>query len=198
LAKLGHHCVGVDFSPASIAYARKQAEIAGLAIEYVLTDIRGYAHEQPFNCILMTFGEFNVFTRQDACGILKNCAGMLEENGLFLLETHTYEAVRASGETPASWQRHASGLFSDAPHLCLQENGWNASDATAFSRYYIVDAASADVRQYASFMQAYTDEEYDDILRAAGFTSWRILDAEIWPVGDDFQGKLQVFVAEKG
>jgi len=31
LAKLGHHCVGIDFSPASIACAREQAEEAGLS-----------------------------------------------------------------------------------------------------------------------------------------------------------------------
>lgn len=197
LAELGHHCVGVDFSPASIAYARKQAADSGLGIEYTLLDIRNYENEQAFDCILMTFGEINVFTRQDAVGILKNCAGMLAENGLFILEAHTYEAVRAIGETASSWQRQAGGLFSDKPHLCLQENIWNASDATALSRYFIVDSASADVRQYASFMQAYTLAEYRDMLQSAGLASQQVLDADTWPAGDIFQGKLQVFACRK-
>ncbi|HBT97503.1 MAG TPA: class I SAM-dependent methyltransferase [Desulfobulbaceae bacterium] len=197
LAELGHHCVGVDFSPASIAYARKQAADSGLEIEYALCDIRNYENEQAFDCILMTFGEINVFTRQDAVGIVKNCAGMLAEDGLLILEAHTYEAVRASGETASSWQRQAGGLFSDKPHLCLQENSWNASEATALSRYFIVDAASANVCQYASFMQAYTLAEYRDMLQSAGLTFQKILGADAWPTGDIFQGKLQVFACRK-
>ena len=122
---------------------------------------------------------------------------MLRAGGLFVLEAHTYEAVRAIGSAPASWQRHARGLFSDAPHLCLQENAWNASGASALSRYFIVDAASAKVRQYASFMQAYAAEEYESMLRGAGLPVRRVLDEESWPAGGDFSGKLRVFVCEK-
>ena len=72
LAALGHHCTGVDFSPASIAYARKQAEDSGLALEYALCDVRSYTSGQKFDCIIMTFGEFNVFIRQEAAAILRN------------------------------------------------------------------------------------------------------------------------------
>ncbi len=197
LAEKGHRCVGVDFSPASIEYACRQSSNGPPAPEYHLSDIRGYANEQAFDCVIMTFGEFNVFTRQDANGILRNCAGMLRDGGLFVLEAHTFEAVRASGSAPASWQRQPSGLFSDAPHLCLQENAWNASDASALSRYFIVDAASAEVRQYASFMQAYTAEEYETMLRETALPVQWILDAESWPSGDHFTGQLQVFVCRK-
>lgn len=197
LAKFGHHCTGVDFSPASIEYARKQAENTSLALEYALCDIRSYTAEQKFDCIIMTFGEFNVFTRQDATAILKNCAAMLHDGGLFVLEAHTFEAVRAVGIAPATWQRHASGLFSEKPHLCLQENSWNADDSSALSRYFIVDAATAKVKQYASFMQAYTLEEYQAMLQAANLTVPKILGEEEWPAGPDFQGKLQTFVCRK-
>lgn len=197
LAKLGHHCTGVDFSPASIEYARKQAESTNLALEYTLCDIRAYTTKQKFDCIIMTFGEFNVFTRQDATAILKNCAAMLHDGGLFVLEAHTFEAVRAVGFAPATWQRHASGLFSEKTHLCLQENCWNADDSSALSRYFIVDAATAKVQQYASFMQAYTLEEYQAMLQAANLTAPQILGEEEWPAGPDFQGKLQTFVCRK-
>ena len=197
LAAAGHHCTGVDFSPASIEYARKQAADSGLALEYVLCDIRSYASGQKFDCIIMTFGEFNVFTRQDAGVILHNCADMLREGGLFVLEGHSFEAVRTIGSAPATWQRHARGLFSDKPHICLQENKWNAADSSALSQYFIVDAATAQVQQYASFMQAYLHEEYQEMLRAAQLPVARILDEQEWPAGADFLGKLQTFVCRK-
>ena len=197
LAALGHHCVGVDFSPASITYARQQAEESGANIEYVLGDIREFQADRVFDCILMTFGEFNVFTRQDAVKLLNQCGRMLDAQGLFLLEVHTHEAVRAVGEAPAVWQRQPHGLFSEKPHLCLQENVWNAPDATAVSRYSIVDAETAEVRRYASFMQAYTTDEYRSMLQAAGLPPARILEPEAWPPGGDFGGKLMVFACRR-
>lgn len=39
LAQPGHACVGIDFSPASVAYAQSQAERAGLTISYVCGDM---------------------------------------------------------------------------------------------------------------------------------------------------------------
>ncbi len=197
LAAMGHHCTGVDFSPASIAYARQLAA-RGPEIEYALRDIREYRSERQFDCVLMTFGEFNVFTRQDATAILGNCSGMLRTGGLFVLEAHAYEAIRAIGSAPASWQRHTRGVFSETPYLCLQENSWDASSASALSRYFIIDAVSATVRRYASFMQAYTATEYYAILREAKLPVQRILDADAWPPGADFSGALQVFACRKG
>lgn len=73
LAEKGHHCVGVDFSPASIEYARQQSADTGPEPEYILCDIRDNTSERKFDFIIMTFGEFNVFTRQDARAILDNC-----------------------------------------------------------------------------------------------------------------------------
>lgn len=197
LAQMGHDCVGVDFSPASIAHAREQAAIHGQSIDHLLCDIRNFKSPQAFDCIIMTFGEFNVFTRQDAEAILRNCAGMLKKDGLFILEAHTHEAVRAIGSMPAAWQRQTKGLFSDEPHLCLQENSWNASDASALSRFFIIDAASADVTHYASFMQAYTQEDYGQILKEAALPITQVVDAEAWPSGEEFGGKLQVFICRK-
>lgn len=39
LAQQGFHCTGVDFSPASITYARQQAQVAGLNIDYLQQDV---------------------------------------------------------------------------------------------------------------------------------------------------------------
>ena len=40
LARLGHECVGIDFGPASIEYAKEQAAANNLNIDYRLADIR--------------------------------------------------------------------------------------------------------------------------------------------------------------
>ena len=197
LAEQGHQCVGVDFSPASIEYARQRSADCDPKPEYILGDIRNYRSNQKFDCIIMTFGEFNAFIRKDAALLLEHCAEMLTENGLFILEAHTYDAVRAMGEAPATWQRHATGLFSAGPHLCLRENSWNAAEARALSRYFIIDAADTAVRQYVSFMQAYRLESYTKMLSSAALPLQRILSEKVWSSGQDFYNKLQTFICRK-
>ena len=197
LAERGHQCVGVDFLPASIEYARQRSADCDPKPEYILGDIRNYRSNQKFDCIIMTFGEFNAFIRKDAALLLEHCAEMLTENGLFILEAHTYDAVRAMGEAPATWQRHATGLFSAGPHLCLRENSWNAAEASALSRYFIIDAADTAVRQYVSFMQAYRLESYTKMLSSAALPLQRILSEKVWSSGQDFYNKLQTFICRK-
>lgn len=197
LAERGHQCVGVDFSPASIEYDRQRSADCDPKPEYILGDIRNYRSNQKFDCIIMTFGEFNAFIRKDAALLLEHCAEMLTENGLFILEAHTYDAVRAMGEAPATWQRHATGLFSAGPHLCLRENSWNAAEASALSRYFIIDAADTAVRQYVSFMQAYRLESYTKMLSSAALPLQRILSENVWSSGQDFYNKLQTFICQK-
>lgn len=197
LAEQGHQCVGVDFSPASIEYARQRSADCDPKPEYILGDIRNYRSNQKFDCIIMTFGEFNAFIRKDAALLLEHCAEMLTENGLFILEAHTYDAVRAMGEAPATWQRHATGLFSAGPHLCLRENSWNAAEESALSRYFIIDAADTAVRQYVSFMQAYRLESYTKMLSSAALPLQRILSEKVWSSGQDFYNKLQTFICRK-
>jgi SAM-dependent methyltransferase len=47
LARLGHICLGIDFSPASVDYARETAAREGLACTYVLGDIRHAEYGAP-------------------------------------------------------------------------------------------------------------------------------------------------------
>lgn len=169
LARLGHRCVGIDFSPASIAYAREQAEEAGLDCTYIHQDIRTADYGEAYGLVMSIFGEFNVFRPQEARGILEKACRALAPNGFLLFEPHTLKAVVKMGEAPPSWYSAKMGLFSEAPHLCLQENFWDAEDKVAVIRYYIIDAATGEVARHSSSTQAYTDQEYRSLLAECGF-----------------------------
>ena len=71
LARLGHHVCGIDFSPASIRYAREQASAAGLAVEYVPGDVRETDFGGPYDLAMFLFGEINVFRLEEAAAILE-------------------------------------------------------------------------------------------------------------------------------
>lgn len=192
LRALGHVCLGVDFSPASIAYARQRP--GAESTDYVLEDIRRFRTAGSFDAILLLFGEINVFSRAEALGILANAAAMLRPDGRLFAELHTAGAVRAAGCQPPAWRTLSSSLFSGNPHLYLEEHFWSEERAAAMSRYYILDAETAACSEYASLMQAYTDEEYNALFREAGLRIERLIPDADWPAGKDFAGKLHCAV----
>jgi len=170
LAQLGHNCVGIDFSPASVAYAQSQAVQAGLTVDYVRGDIRAVDYGEGFDLSMLIFGEFNVFTKDDTQQLLRRIHQALSPGGYVLLEPQTYDAIQKDGNRPACWHTESGGLFSVNPHLWLEEHFWHASCHAATTRYFIIDAATGAVDRYASTSQAYADSDYDQLLTSAGFS----------------------------
>ncbi len=193
LAELGHSCVGVDLSPASIDYARKHAIARTLDCTYHLADIRDANLDSDFDLVMLTFGEFNVFRAADAQLILTKARRSLRTGGRLLLEVHTSDAVRQIGTSPSTWRTAERGLFSDRPHMLLHECDWDANQWVATERYYVVDAETAAVNRYAQSMQAYSDEQYRAMLNEAGF-ALRSISPSL--SGDDAVSDFYVLVAD--
>jgi len=196
LARLGHEVVGIDFSPASIGYAVEQAKGGGLRCSYRCEDIRTAEYGTGFGLVMLVFGEFNTFHLADARGILGKANAALAGDGVILLEPHTFEVVRELGQRPPSWYSAPSGLFSERPHVCLEEHVWDAASQTATTRFFIVDAATGEVTQHASSTQAYTDEEYRSALGECGFEDVRF-SASLTGVEEESQEGLFVITARK-
>lgn len=195
LARLGHACVGIDYSPASIRYAREQAEQQKLTCQYDLRDIRTGEYGHGFGLAMLIFGEFNVFPREVGVSILQGMHTALMDGGILLLEPHTFTAIHEIGEQKPSWYTSQRGLFSDTPYLCLTEHFWHERLRTATTRHYVVETTS-EVTRYAQTMQAYTDNEYREVLAACGFEQ-----IEIYPslagAGGPIQRGLCAITARK-
>ncbi len=169
LAQLGHTCTGIDYSPASIQYAKATAEQAGLAVTYCEADLRKADFGKDFDLVMQIYGEFNVFCPSDASLILAKAWQALKPGGHLLLEAHTFEAVQRIGQEPATWYSTQSGLFSDQPHLLLEEGFWDDASQVATRRFFLIDGTSGSVTRYAASYQAYSDEGYRSLLEHQGF-----------------------------
>ena len=174
LARLGHTCVGIDFSPASIAYARQNAE--NLACVYHHADIRAADFGSGYGLGMLIYGEMNVFTPADIRQILRKIHAALVPDSLLLLEPQTYDGVRGTGESSPSWYTSQNGLFSDDPHLVLMEAFWDTDQHVATQRFAIMDASTGHITRYAASTQAYTDDELGQLLTECGFG-----DIQFWP-----------------
>lgn len=166
LAALGHACHGIDFSPASIEYAVKNAPEG---CTYTLGDIRSTDFGSGYDLVLLIFGEFNVFRPGDARLILEKASAALNQGGKLLLEVSTFDTVYELGNQPATWYSAKNELFAEEPHLCLMESFWDEAQNVATERYYIVEAASGEVTRYAASTQAYENEELAKLVLEAGF-----------------------------
>lgn len=172
LAALGHRVTGIDFGPASIAYAREQAVQRGLDCRYVQADIRTADYGTDHGLAMLIYGEFNVFSRADAAAILHKARAALDDGGQLVLEPHTLAIICELGDQ-TWWHAAERGLFSETAHLLLHESAWDRESRTTTERYYVVDAATGGVTRHAATMQAYSDAEYTALLAECGFEETR-------------------------
>jgi len=196
LARLGHSCVGIDYAPASIRHAGEQAAREQLSCEYVREDIREADYGAGFDLVMFLYGELNVFRPSDAVTILKKAHAALSPGGTLLIEPHRFVAVEQIGTQSPSWHTAEAGLFSEKPHLWLQEDSWNQTAGTATTRWFIIDAATGQVQRLAQTMQAYTDEAYRRMLAEAGFDGVEFLPS-FGDFGGSFEDNLMVIVAQR-
>jgi SAM-dependent methyltransferase len=168
LAEQGHDCFGIDLGPASIDYAVEQAAAIADRCRYVRGDLREVDFGGGYDLVMFLFGDLNPFPREQAAEILRRCRKALVPGGVVLLEVHSFEAVRSRGEAKASWTAPAAGVFSDRPHLRLEESFWLEQSSHAVGRHWVVDAATGETAKFGWTMRAYTDAEYEALLAEAG------------------------------
>jgi SAM-dependent methyltransferase len=164
LAQRGHRCVGIDFGPASIEHARS----LDAASDYRHEDVRTAELGEGFDLVLFSFGEFNAFAPAEARALLSKSRAAVRPGGAIVLEVHTERFIHESGRRAATWRALPKSVFSDSPHLWLEEHFWLPEDRVAIDRSFIVDG-EGDVQVFHNTLQAYSDDEYRALLEGAGF-----------------------------
>lgn len=167
LAEAGFTGAGIDFSPASIAYAR--AGTTKQNVDYREDDLRTAELGTGYNVVLLLYGQFNVFRRDEAASIVRRAHSALEPGGVLVLEPQSFAHIKTTASSQPSWNSSAGGLFSDRPHLTLTESFWNDETRTGTQRFFIVDAETGKVARHSLSNEAYTDAELKRLLFDTGF-----------------------------
>lgn len=168
LAKLGHTCRGIDFSPASVDYAESTAKAEGLSAQFTLGDLRTTPFGGGYDLAMQIYGEFNVFRPDQARELLRRAYDALNCGGLLLLEVSSLAGLREELAQPASWYSSNGGLFSAVPHLVLSDVHWDDATGTKTVRHFAIDETGS-VEKCAVTYQSYTDDQYRAVLTEAGF-----------------------------
>lgn len=196
LAQRGHTCRGIDFSPASIEYARQRAALASLPCTYLCQDVRQADFNTGYDLVMFIYGEPNVFKPVEMRMILQKAWQALVTGGKLLLEVHSYDLIYQMSHQPPSWYSQSTGLFSDHPYLLLKEHFWEADQHVTTERYFVLDAVTNAVTRFAASYQAYSDNEYRALLSEAGFYGLQMFSA-LGGVDTDGMSGLVALIAHK-
>jgi len=192
LARRGNRVTGIDFAPASIAYARQLAAGAGVAERCAFTqeDVRRMAVEPAgFDGALLLYGQLAVFSRAEARALLASIARALKPGAALAVELLDQERVD-KGES-SWWFTDDSGLWGDRPFLHLGERLWYPQEALSLERFQIIDLESGARREIQLCDQTYAVDEMVALMGEAGFgevTVYRrwdglaLYDADEWNV----------------
>ena len=163
-SRRGYECTGIDISPASIAYARTLDPSS----IYRLEDVTSANFADGNALAMMLFGEFQSFEPAIANRLLSRMKRSVVPGGVVVLEVFSEAKIESMGKQGSSWRSMPDGLFSDSPHLHLQEHFWFPSDRLTVGRHYVVEE-NGNVLEYRDTLKSYSDQEYTDMFDKLGF-----------------------------
>ena len=174
LARRGHQTVGLDFAPASLAWAREHARSANLACEFLAVDLRSLpsdlaARTGVCDAVTFWFGEFHSFPPTEAETILRQLTACLADGGLFVLEYQPWDIFVREDDT--RWSVRGHGPFHDGAHLWLEEFAWDEDAATEVHVHWIIAPGSGTLDRYVQCHQAWRDDELVALLERCNYAA---------------------------
>lgn len=178
LARRGCQVVGVDFSPAAIAYARDLAKVEGVAgrCRFLEQDVRQMViGEGDFDAVLFLYGQLAVFSKAEARALLQTIAGLLRPGGRLAVELLNQERVDKSRSS--WWFTDNQGLWGNKPFLHLGERFWYAKEAISLERFHILHLETGQLDEITLCDQTYGVNEMTHMMVTAGFASVQLYPA---------------------
>ncbi len=165
-AERGFSVKGLDFSPRSIAYAKKSAEGKGLDIEYICGDYLETDFGGPFDVITLIYFDFGVLSAENRKRLLKKIREALAPGGLLVFDALAPAHYEGREET-TNWSYCSEGFWSANPHACFYSFLRYDESRVYCDRNVIIEGGR--IRRFNIWNHAFTAEELREDLKAAGF-----------------------------
>ncbi len=192
-ASRGIAVTGIDFGPASIAYAREHC--AGLACQFVQSDVRQMDFAgQDFDAAIYIYGQFTVLRPEESRDVLRRIHAALKPGARLLLEVLDYG--RLDKKEGTWWYTDRGGLWGDFPYLHLGERHWDPEQQAIVERFYILNLDTGELKTHGLADQAYTVTQVRKMLRETGYGNIEVHRAWGGLALKD-AGEWVVYVAEK-
>ena len=168
-AKRGFRVTALDLSRFFLDKARARAAQAGVAIEFIDSDMRAFVRPEAFDLALSIFTSFGYFDDpQDDLRVVTNVARSLKPGGTLFMDVLSKERLARVFQPTLSWK-----LPDGAMRIVRQEivDDWTR---TRNEWLFIRDGT---VRTYHFDLRVYSGQELKTLLTAAGFGEVRLFGA---------------------
>ena len=169
-AARGCFVTGIDFSPASIAYARELAEQRGVADKctFIEQDVReAPLPERTYDATLFIYGQMGVFPKHEAQTLLERIRRSLRPGGKLCVELLNPDKIDKSDST--WWYTDDKGLWGDRPFLHLGERFWIEEERISVERFQILDLETGELAETILCDQSYEVTEITEMMTDVGF-----------------------------
>jgi SAM-dependent methyltransferase len=174
MARRRARVTGIDLGPAAIAAARRRAQRAGLAVEFVQGDIRHLTYDNDFDAVTLLFGCFTEMPRQQAAEVLRRISRSLRPGGLFVLDVYA-PCFFAALDGMQEWWVGKDFIAGRFAQLVLTEYFYYPHDKTYARRDFICNASTGDMYHFGVSGQAYTLAELTRMCEAVDLLPERLV-----------------------
>ena len=169
MALRGFRMTGVDIGPGAVSLARETAKNLGLTVDFRELDVCELAIEDAYDGVYLTCGGLSDFSPDDCGRLLAVVERALVSGGRAVIEYA--DAANAPSDVRA-WQfvQAESSLFTDAPHLQLEERLYDGDALAEVIRHYVVPT-DGKIFEIARCRRFFSDASIREALNAAPFGS---------------------------
>ena len=139
LAERGARVTGIDFSARSIAYAREQARVKGLDIDYLHQNYLEYRPEAQFDLITLIYCDLCPLGPDRRAQLLRIFHESLKDDGAVLFDVPSLAAFARREENAEYGENLMAGFWAAGPYFGFRHSFKYEEQKVALDKYVIVE-----------------------------------------------------------
>jgi len=148
IAQKGHKVTGVDFSKNSIDYAKEQAKVNNLDIEYINKNyLELDLPENEFDLVMMIYTDLGVLLPDERIQLLSKIEKALKPCGTFIFDVLNDRDLDKK-VSPKNWEASEQGFWRDNPYITLSESFFYEQEKVILNQHIVADDDKTSVYRF--------------------------------------------------
>lgn len=167
LAKRGYGVVGLDINNEHLDFAKREAKMEGVSINFLVRDMRdiGTDLHKNFDVVLNMFFSFGFFNEEDNLNAMKQFYNSLKYDGKLVIHTDVSPEMVLRGNNYRLCERRS---LRNGECLAIEEK-YDRSTGRINGTWNIVDKQGVICMLSPYSVRIYSANEYKEMLRKCGF-----------------------------
>ncbi len=139
IARKGHEVTGVDFSKNSIHYAKEQAKVNNLDIEYINKNyLELDLPENEYDLVMMIYTDLGVLLPDERIQLLSKIEKALKPGGTFIFDVLNDKDLDKK-VSPKNWEASEQGFWRPTPYLALSDSFYYENEKVILNQHIVAE-----------------------------------------------------------